>query len=275
MDANVCYAWREVVMSARMIKYPRTRHLSGSELQRDDTPDTVPFRELAGVHLVVEEKLDGANAAVRFHDGELLLQSRGHFLQGGPRERHFALLKTWASCHQGVLREVLGHRYVMFGEWLYAKHTVFYDLLPHYFHEFDVYDLETERFLSTPARRALLHGLPVVSVPVLHEGPVPQQTALLDLVGPSLYKSADWRQCLRGTVVATGQSWPHVERQTEHSDLAEGLYVKHEDAEQVLARMKYVRPGFVQTLLDGDGHWQQRPILPNQLAPGVDLFGRA
>ncbi len=49
-------------------------------------------------------------------------------------------MKAWAGAAQRELREALGGRYVMYGEWLYAKHTVFYDALPHYFFEFDVLD---------------------------------------------------------------------------------------------------------------------------------------
>src|SRR5579859_5773129 len=116
-------------------KYPRTPHLEGSRSQLGD--DDLDFRDLAtldGQFVVVEEKLDGANCAISFAvDGSLLLQSRGHFLTGGPRERQFALFKAWAHCHQPSLQVVLGERYVMFGEWLFAKHTVFYDQLPHYF----------------------------------------------------------------------------------------------------------------------------------------------
>jgi hypothetical protein len=48
-------------------KYPRTPHISGSGLQPgDDTAAVVLFRTLAGQHLVVEEKMDGANCAISF-----------------------------------------------------------------------------------------------------------------------------------------------------------------------------------------------------------------
>ena len=143
-------------------KYPRTRHIEGSRLQVGDMADDKPIKDLAGHGLIVEEKLDGANSAVSFDvDGSLLLQSRGHYLNGGGRERHFALLKTWAAAHTHILHSVLGHRFVMYGEWMYAKHTVFYDRLPHYFMEFDVLDRETGMFLSTASRRSLLTGLPI------------------------------------------------------------------------------------------------------------------
>ena len=33
-----------------------------------------------------------------------------------------------------------------------------------------------------------------------------------------------------------------------------------------------MRPDFVQTILDSGSHHSRRPVLPNQLAPGVDLY---
>src|SRR5919204_4474294 len=108
-------------------KYPRTLHLEGSRLQPgDEDLETVPFAELAGRFVVVEEKLDGANAGLSFDaDGRLRLQSRGHFLTGGARERHFTLFKQWAHTHAARLRQALGSRYLLYGEWLYAQHTIF------------------------------------------------------------------------------------------------------------------------------------------------------
>src|SRR4051812_26717074 len=153
-------------------KYPRTRHVSGSRLQPGDE-DLVqfPLADLIGRQIVVEEKIDGANCGVSFsEDAALRLQSRGHFLTGGPRERHFDLFKQWAHAHVDRFFDALGDRYVMYGEWMYAKHTVFYDALPHYFMEFDVLDLRTDQFLDTPARAALLRGLPIAPVRVLFAG---------------------------------------------------------------------------------------------------------
>lgn len=257
-----------------LLKYPRTRHLRGSRLQPgDEDLQAAPYAEIEGLHLVVEEKLDGANAGVCFDDeGTLWLQSRGHYLTGGYRERHFHLLKTWAACHREALWQVLGDRYVMYGEWLYAKHTVFYDRLPHYFMEFDLLDRETGQFLSTPRRHAMLADAPVVSVPVLHEGTTPSIEALAERVAPSLYKSEDWRQTLRDAAAIEQLDWEHIDRQTDSSALAEGLYVKVEQDGRVLGRYKWVRASFLTSVVDSGGHWIDRPILPNRLAPGVDLY---
>lgn len=256
-----------------ILKYPRTRHLEGSRLQIGDIGDDKPISELQGVELVVEEKLDGANCGISFDDaGTLFLQSRGHFLMGGPRERHFDQFKTWANSHAHRFLEVLAHRYVMYGEWLYAKHTVFYDRLTHYFFEFDVFDRETKSFLSTDARRDLLFGLPVVPVPVLYRGPVTSVAQIEALIQPSLYKSVDWRDALQHAAVLSGSRSDFVEKQTDDNDLAEGVYLKSERAGIVDDRFKFVRADFMQAIQASDGHWLDRPILPNGLADATDIF---
>ena len=255
-------------------KYPRTRHIEGSRLQAgDEDLSSVPFADVRGRTLVIEEKLDGANSGISFDAaGELYLQSRGHYLTGGSRERHFALLKSWAETHRDVLHRVLGSRYVLYGEWLYAKHTVFYDQLPHYFFEFDILDTEDGSFLSTPRRQAMLAGTPVCSVPVVFDGAMKKLKDLVALVKPSLYKSATWRQALDAVARRQGLDVERARRETDPSNLSEGLYIKVEEGGQVVERLKWVRADFLQTIASNDSHWQSRPIIPNQLAAGVDLF---
>jgi ATP-dependent RNA circularization protein (DNA/RNA ligase family) len=141
-------------MSIEIIKFVRTPHLEGSRLQSgDEDLSQVRVSELFGKRVIIEEKVDGANAGISFsHDGSLLLQSRGHYLTGGPREKHWDLFKQWAAVHEATLLNIIGDRYIIYGEWLFAKHTVFYDLLPHYFLAFDVFDKETNTFISTQRR---------------------------------------------------------------------------------------------------------------------------
>ncbi len=256
-------------------KYPRTLHLEGSRLQPgDEDLSAVRFEKVRGRHLVVEEKMDGANSGVSFDpDGCLHLQSRGHFLVGGPREKHFNLFKKWGAAHANALYEVLGSRYVMYGEWLYAKHTVFYDLLPHYFMEFDIFDTQTERFLSTSARRRMLDGLPVVSVSVLTEGKFQTLESLSGWVRPSRFKSPRWKESLLEAAKERNLDPERIEKETDYHDEMEGLYIKLEDEEQVLARYKWVRASFLTSITESETHWLKRPIVPNRLAPGVDLFG--
>ena len=254
-------------------KYPRTRHIEGSRRQPgDEDLDAVPFSAIKGRHLVVEEKLDGANAGISFdHDGALKLQSRGHFLTGGPRERQFGQFKAWAAGARPALWERLGTRYVLYGEWLYAKHTVFYDALPHYFCEFDVLDRETGKFLSTPARKSLLEGAPVVPVPVLHSGPLASLAELTKLMGGSTCRTPQWREVLAQTAIEAGLDPDHVAAETDRDDEMEGLYIKVEQDGETVDRYKWVRPSFLTAILDSGSHWASRPILPNRLADSTVL----
>jgi hypothetical protein len=258
-----------------LYKYPRTQHIEGSGLQAGDNDvDLVPFRALEGRHLVVEEKMDGANSAISFTaEGKLLLQSRGHYLTGGPRERHFALFKAWAGRYTAELWDLLSDRYIMYGEWLYARHTVFYTDLPHYFMEFDILDTQTGDFLATPRRRALLASTPFIqSVRVLHDGLVPSYADLVGMTGPSAFISGDHLERLRQECARTGIDPEIAAQETDPTTLMEGLYIKVEEEGSVAKRYKYVRAGFLQTVFDAGTHWLDRPIVPNQLRSGVELF---
>lgn len=255
-----------------LLKYPRTHHLAGSRLQPgDEDLSQLPYESLPAGRLIVEEKLDGANAALSFApDGTLRLQSRGHYLTGGHRERHFNLFKAWADCHAPVLHARLGDRYVVYGEWLYGKHTIFYDRLPHYFLEFDVFDRDAQLFLSTAKRRELLVDLPIVPVPVLWEGET--RPPLSPFVRHSLYKSPAWRDTLRRTAEARGLDADRVALETDPLDDMEGLYLKIESADRVITRCKFIRKSFLTAVVDSGSHWLNRPIVPNQLRDDVDLF---
>ncbi len=248
-------------------KFPRTPHLEGSRLQPGDQDLTqVKFAEIAGRHIVVEEKIDGANCGISFDfDGNLRLQSRGHYLTGGPREKQFALLKQWASEHQHALHDRLGSRYLMYGEWMFAKHTIFYNRLPSYFLEFDIFDTDTKTFLSTTRRRELLDALPVNTVPILHDGPAAKIEALLAHIGPSRFIDPNAKDDLEKLAVAAGQSAQAVSAETDLSGKMEGLYIKVEENSIVTDRFKYVRADFLAVVDQSGSHWQDRPLIRNQL----------
>jgi RNA ligase len=258
-----------------MQKYPRTPHIEGSRYQPgDEDLDSVPFSVIANEYVVVEEKVDGANAAISFDlQGQLRLQSRGHYLTGGQRERHFNLFKQWAHSHYAALWDVLGDRYILYGEWLYAKHTVFYDCLPHYFLEYDLLDRSSGNFLSTATRSNLLRGLPLASVPVLFAGKLQSHKQLVSLLQQSHFIRLGHIDRLRELCIEQGLDADRSIQQTNQSLLMEGLYLKVETAELTVARYKYVRADFLTTILQSESHWLSRPIIPNQLQAGVDIFG--
>lgn len=258
-----------------IIKYPRTQHLSGSNLQiGDEDLQQIDFSEIKSQHIVLEEKVDGANSGISFdYKGNLYLQSRGHFLNGGYGEKQFSLFKCWANSHYSELYKLLKNRYILYGEWLYAKHTIFYDALPHYFLEFDIYDKENQYFLSTKKRKELVSTATfLVSVPVLFEGNIHTFDELKYYLGKSNFKTSNLYNSLQEQCRSVGISFDIVKKQTDLSDLMEGIYIKVENQEQVLNRLKYVRASFINTILDSESHWVNRPILPNILLNNAGLF---
>jgi hypothetical protein len=237
-------------MNNEFIKFPRTPHIAGSAMQPGDY-DLKNISLPTGVPVMVTEKLDGANAGISFTDGELRLQSRGHYLQGGPREKQFDMLKQWAAVHRTELWQVLGTRYVIFGEWLYATHTIYYNQLPDYFMEFDVFDRDTGLFLDTATRHELLSGLPITSMPVLYSGHL-TAAELLCLLGRSQF------------FAASDRSFPDY---IDASGMMEGLYIKVEQDGQVVQRCKYVRETFKAKI---DEHWTTHKMLRNEVRNATD-----
>ena len=257
-----------------LLKYPRTPHIEGSRRQPgDEDMDFLPLAALRQRHVVIAEKVDGANVGISFDAaGRLLLQSRGHYLTGGWRERHYELFKQWAHTNAAALHERLADRYIVYGEWLYAKHTLLYDVLPHYFLEFDAFDTSGQQFLDTARRRSLLDGLPIVCVPALFSGVVQDTRKVLSLLGPSPYKTDGWRDELRLQARRLQLDDVQIMLATDNSRLMEGLYMKVEEQGRVALRAKYVRPDFRSRVVEPETHWLARPIVPNLLRPGVDVF---
>jgi hypothetical protein len=156
---------------------------------------------------------------------------------------------------------------------MYAKHTVFYDALPHYFCEFDILDRENGTFLSTARRQYLLAGLPINSVPILHTGPLNSLRALTAFAGPSTCRTTHWRDALATAAQGSGVDPERAAAETDLNEQMEGLYLKIESENEVLERYKWVRPTFLTAILDSGSHWMDRPIVPNQLADPAVMYG--
>jgi hypothetical protein len=247
-----------------VVKFPRTPHLAGSQLQPgDEDLPRVRLEAAPGARLVVTEKVDGTNVGLRFDEaGRPWLQSRGHLLGNDPQ---FDRLKQSVHANAPALFARLGTRWLVYGEWLYARHTVFYDALPAYLLVFDALELDSGTFLDTPGREALLAGLPLVGAPVLWSGPSQEAGELLRHLGPSRFRTRAWRAQLEAAARRAGLEVARTLAQSDTSDEMEGLYFRLEAAGAVRARFKFVRGGFRQALADSASHWASRPLIPNQL----------
>jgi hypothetical protein len=211
------------------------------------------LRFIADESLIVEEKIDGTNVGLHFSQAsELVLQCRGHLINEGTHPQ-YDLFKQWAAVKRRALEECLEDRYILFGEWVYARHSIHYRQLAHYFFEFDIYDKADAVFLDLARRSEILEGTGIQTVPVLHQGSI-DQIQLERLIGPSAYDS-------------------HFEnpRTNRPDHLMEGLYLRTEALGVVTGRAKLVRPEFVEKIKQSE-HWQHQQMVPNLLADGVSIW---
>lgn len=237
------------------VKYPRTPHLFGSKGTDDDKHlgqrESEEF--VRDPSLLVEEKVDGTNVGIHFtSSGRMVLQCRGHEIGEGMHPQ-YDLFKQWVAVKRPVLETMLERRYILFGEWLYARHTIHYRNLPHYFFEFDIYDKEEEAFLDWETRMILLNDTGIETVPIVHRGASTQEK-LLKLIGPSAFDAA-FENPLTGKV--------------DHR--MEGLYLRIEKEGRAIGRAKIVRPEFVEKIKQSE-HWQHQKMIPNELAEGANIW---
>ena len=133
--------------------FPRTPHLPGATATGPD--DLVAGVEALlllqpeeGRIITYEEKLDGANVRIHFNgEDEPVVGNREKVLNKGyvrkdtPAKMQFRPLWTWVYDHRDnfrALTKALGHTPTVFGEWLYARHTIRYNRLPALFVPFDI-----------------------------------------------------------------------------------------------------------------------------------------
>ena len=176
-------------------KFPRTKHLfdaGGSGVSRDDLimdpgEEGAFYSAGAGAKskgkakkkgpattVAIEEKVDGANIGISLDPENLRLrvQNRSHFVDS-KSHRQFSTIDSWLDQHSEGLYQILNSepigRYLLFGEWLYAKHSILYKRLPDYFLAFDIYDAKEGKFLSLRERNKRLEGTGISSVRLIVE----------------------------------------------------------------------------------------------------------
>lgn len=236
-------------------KYPRTPHLFGSKGTSDDKhlgeSESKAFIE--DESLIVEEKIDGTNVGIHFsNSGDMILQCRGHVITEGMHPQ-YDLFKQWTTVKRPVLEKMLQSRFILFGEWVYARHSIHYRKLSHYFFEFDIYDKQQEVFLDLANRLVILDGTGIQTVPVVHQGKV-QRKDVEGLIGPSQF-----------------DSYFENPMTNRPDNLMEGLYMRTETNGKVVGRAKFVRPEFVEKVKQST-HWQHQRMVPNVLAEDVDIW---
>src|SRR5262249_6298724 len=151
-------------------------------------------------------------------------------------QAQFSLLAAWLEEKGDGLRSVLAppgetllERYILFGEWMVAVHSIPYSKLPDWFVAFDIFDRLERRFLAPEKVRKRVERTGIAIVPTSYEG------ALND--------------------VGMLEGFLDMESAFSHGNRVEGVVVRFANGE----RGKVVRGDF----LAGDRHWSKNEMKKN------------
>lgn len=235
----------KLIMENTLLKFPRTPHLFDARefnsncdctVTRDDLlMGTKDRKEFLNTPIVLQEKIDGANMGFSLGtDMKILAQNRSHYVNSATADQ-FKKLDEWISTHYGDLYTILEDgRYILYGEWCYAKHGIHYDSLPNYFIAFDLYDRYHEKFLSTQRFFAKLAQAPSIThVPLL----TINSFTKLEEINKFLTKKSEFTD---GNI--------------------EGVYIRKEDNDYLISRCKVIAPTFMESF---DKHWTHKEFVKN------------
>jgi len=220
------------------MKYPRTFHLPWSSGTSDDKILS-SVDSFLGHELVLLEKIDGSNVCLE-HDG---CYARTH--SGPPNHPSFNEFK---ALHTSIKHNIPINMQI-FGEWVVAKHSIFYDKLPAYFLMFGVRIINTEPninyWLGWNGVKETANKLGLYTVPELANITVKTEKELQRITESFMKQPSFYGPEREGVVVR--------------------LVYGFEDSAFASSVSKLVRKNHVQT----DDHWRSKEIVRNKLALGT------
>jgi ATP-dependent RNA circularization protein (DNA/RNA ligase family) len=182
----------------------------------------------------IEEKVDGANTGIIRHKKGFSLQKRGS-LVGQSEHPQFGFFHNWANmdAYDKIMAVPPGH--LIYGEWCWAQHTIYYDKLPDYFLAFDVIRTPNMHWLDPEERFEFCIKYGFEQVP---------------LIAYDYFNRIDLHRLIPGP--------------SAFGEFAEGIVVKRYRKGEYL-RGKIVKPEFMKTLDEEDEHWTKRKLVINKL----------
>lgn len=211
-------------------KYPRTYHLPSSPGASDDDKILDSVEHLLCKTIAITEKVDGGNCA---------LTQEGVFARThGSIAKHpaFDPIKTiWST-----IRYDIPESYSIFGEAVYAKHSIAYNALPGFFLAFGIRDDAENLWLPWKDVKEVAGVLGLPTVPELWVG--------------TIYKADDLSNKV-DELIAGGSRCG--------GEAIEGLVIRTYDRFTDFSKnvAKWVRKDHVQTT----EHWMNQPVTPNRI----------
>ncbi len=211
------------------IKYPRTLHLPSSPSVNSDDKQLKDLTQFIGEEVVVTIKMDGENTTMyQDHIHARSIDSNNH-----PS-------RDWVKRFHSTMKHDIPKGWRVCGENLYAKHSIEYHKLEHYFQVFSIWD-EHNECLSWDDTEQWCDMLGLTPVNVIYRGEFNEW--LIDKIFQENqdYALEEGFDAMEGYVVRLASSF-------HYDDFSGSL-------------AKWVRPNHVQT----NKHWTQQEIIPNRM----------
>lgn len=223
-------------------KYPRTFHFSFSHGATNDDKISTDISRLINIPIILTEKCDGGNASLETNG----CYARTH--AGPPTHASFDLLKSFHSS----VKHLIPDNIQLFGENMYALHSIAYDALPGYFLLFNVAQVSYNRsktivnksaraWMSWDTIELWAEKIGVPTVPILFKGEVSSEKELKELVESLMLQPSCCGGIREGVVART----------------AEGFL----EGDFPVCMAKCVRANHVIS----DEHWAHKEIIKNKL----------
>ncbi|KAF9190485.1 Dual specificity protein phosphatase 23 [Haplosporangium sp. Z 767] len=145
--------------------------------------------------------------------------------------------------------------YVLYGEWLYAKHSVRYTGLRSWFIPFDLFDVKTGTFVSRTLFQNAISQTRLIANPVIQ---IPE-----DIYG-NIDKTLQWALKMlhsRSALMKGSSPSSESEEGSASRDRVEGLYFRIDQGDRLLMRSKAVRSDFIAD----EERWGTKEQVANQL----------
>lgn len=211
-------------------KYPRTPHLPWSPGGTNDDKRLKSVEHFLNVPTIISEKVDGSNLCLTRDN----IFSRSH--SGIPKHKSFDMAKAFHNQIKNYISENIS----IFGEWLYAVHSIEYNNLPSYFLMFGIRNDDSGMFLDWNMTEEIEIRLGINIVPTLFKGIIKTEKELEEITTELSKQKSNFGEEEREGIVI------RLEKEFINFDISVA---------------KWVRKNHIKT----DDHWINKPIVRNKL----------
>ncbi len=194
-------------------------------------------KALLSGHVTIEEKIDGGVIGLAWDGNRPLVIGKHSMIDYDVSQKKVYGLTEWIYDNYEKIAEIpLG--WVVYGEWMRAKHNIHYVDLPDYFIGFDVWDGDKKKFLNIIDRSIFLDAMGFSEVHVIYSG---TDLGVEDII------------CITEGVGGVGNKSIF-----NCDEIIEGLIIRNDNG----LIGKYVRREFMESI---DKNWLLSPLVENKL----------